>query len=402
MLDLYEQKILIKYLINAIEYMRKDSNSCFCFQKVVDLIEVVEKAHRRKKINFNLKNNTENYCKMQPKKLYNTLADDIISQLETQIQNLKTKKISSKEKVFRTLQQAFRLTDNEIEVFKMYYRNELNDTCCDILCLAQRSSGHCSAESMCQHYLHIKNSRTIFDKLTDIGLLDDHRGERGFRYNLPYDVQIIVEKNYSTLNQIYKQLIGPIVKANLKKNDFKHLENEFNTVELILKNAIKQKTKGVNILFYGEVGSGKTEMVKTIAKCLKTRLFEIISEDSDQEEVDREARINDLKRKLAIFSNLGTEQIILFDEAEDIFTDTMFINKTQSKSFVNKILENNEVPVIWTTNDVENMDKAYLRRFIYSVKFEKLNEDIQLEFMKKEFKKHDFKISDDEISKLST
>ena len=53
MLDLYEQKILIKYLINAIEYMRKDSNSCFCFQKVVDLIEVVEKAHRRKKINFN-------------------------------------------------------------------------------------------------------------------------------------------------------------------------------------------------------------------------------------------------------------------------------------------------------------------------------------------------------------
>ena len=47
------------------------------------------------------------------------------------------------------------------------------------------------------------------------------------------------------------------------------------------------------------------------------------------------------------------------------------------------------------------MDRAYLRRFIYSVKFEKLNEDIQLEFMKKEFKKHDFDISDDEISKLS-
>ena len=63
----------------------------------------------------------------------------------------------------------------------------------------------------------------------------------------------------------------------------------------------------------------------------------------------------------------------------------MFKNKTQSKAFVNKILENNEIPVIWTTNDVKNMDKAYLRRFIYSVKFEKLTDDIQLEFMKKEF-----------------
>ena len=130
-------------------------------------------------------------------------------------------------------------------------------------------------------------------------------------------------------------------------------------------------------------------------------MFEVVSEDDEDEEMSRDARINDLKRKLRIFSNMNTKQIVLFDEAEDVFKDTMFQTKTQSKAFVNKILENNETPVIWTTNDVENMDRAYLRRFMYSVKFEKLSEEIQLEFMKKEFEKNKFKISDKEIAELS-
>ncbi len=403
MLDMYEQKVLIGYLINAVEFMKKDSDSSFCLDKVIGLIETVQNAYKTKKIKFNLKENIDYNSIKQSKKLYSVVADDVITQLKTQLKDFKIKKISSKEKIFGVLQKLFKLNDDEINVFKMYCRNELDDICCDILCLAQDSNGNCSVQSMCLHYLNIKKSDTILDKLVDSGLLYNHcRGRRGFLFALPKPLIIIIENNYSAQNQIYNELIGGVLKANLKKNDFKHLKSEFETVELILKNAIEQKTKGVNILFYGEVGAGKTEMAKTVAKCLKMPLFEIISENDDEEETDRNARIFDLKRKIRLLSNInGDKQIILFDEAEDVFTDTMFKNKTQSKAFVNKILENNEIPVIWTTNDVDNMDKAYLRRFIYSVKFEKLNEDIQLEFMKKEFKKHNFEISDDEISELS-
>ena len=401
MLDMYDQKVLVEYLINAVEFMKKDSDSSFCLNKVTNLIETVHNAYKTKEINFNLEENIDYNSIKQAKKLYSEVANDVIKQLKTQLKSFKVSKISSQEKTFRLIQKLFMLKEDEINVFKMFCRNELDDVMCDVLCLAQRSSGYCDVQSMCLHYLNIKKSQEILNKLVDVGLLDNSRGRRGFGYSLPNSLENILEINYSTVNQIYKELVGNMLKANLKKNDFKHLKNEFDTVELILKNAIEQKTKGVNILFYGEVGAGKTEMAKTIAKCLNIPLFEIISEDEDEEEVDRYARINDLKRKLRIFSNMDGKQIILFDEAEDIFKDTMFKYKTQSKAFVNKILENNETPVIWTTNDVENMDKAYLRRFIYSVKFEKLNEDIQLEFMKKEFKKHDFEISDDEISELS-
>ena len=401
MLDMYEQKVLIEYLINAVEFMKRDSDASFCLEKVSGLIETVQEVYKTKKISFNLKENIDYNSIKRAKKLYSVVANDVKVQLGAQLKNFKNKKISPREKTFNLLQKLFILNDNEINVFKMFCRNEIDDIICEVLCLAQRSNGHCDVPGMCLHYLNMTKSQTILDKLVDIGLLHNRTGRRGFNYSLPYSIRAVLENNYSTVNQIYNQLIGNVLKANLKKDDFKHLADEFNTAEVILKNAIKQKTKGINILFYGEVGAGKTEMAKTIAECLKIPLFEIISEDDDEEETDRDARINDLKRKLRIFSNMDGKQIILFDEAEDVFTDTMFKNKTQSKAFVNKILENNEIPVIWTTNDVENMDKAYLRRFIYSVKFEKLNEDIQLEFMKKEFKKHNFKISDDKIFELS-
>ncbi len=401
MLDMYEQKVLIEYLINAVEFMKKDSHSYFCTNKVADLIEAVTQIYKAKEINFDLKDNIDYDSIKTPKKLYNALADDVIAQLKKQLSELNVKKISSREKIFRLFKKIFVLTDDEMDVYKMFCRNELDQVMCDLLCLAQSSSGHCSVKSMCLHYLHTKKPLKILEKLVDVGLLSERHGHRGFRYSIPSPIEVIFESNYSTMNQIYKHLVGNVLKANLRKDDFKHLSKEFETVELILKNALEQKTKGINILFYGEVGAGKTEMAKTIANCLKIPMFEVMSEDELEEEVDRDIRISDLKSKQRVLSTINSKQIILFDEAEDIFTDTMFKNKTQSKAFVNKILENNEIPVIWTTNDVENMDKAYLRRFIYSVKFEKLSEDIQLKFMKKEFKKHNFKISDEEISELS-
>ena len=401
MLDMFEQKVLIEYLINAIEFMKKYSNSSFCLNKVINLIETINKVYKIKKISFKINQNIDYNSTKNAKKLYSIVADDVIFQLKEQQKQFKINEVSSREKTFQLLQKIFMLNENEIGLFKLFCRNEIDDVMCELLCLAQLSSGHCDVPSMGLHYLNLQHGQSILNKLVDIGLLHNRRGNRGFYYSLPRGVKVTIEYNYSTMNQIYKELVGDVLTANLKKSDFKHLKEEFETVQLILKNAIEQKMKGINILFYGEVGAGKTEMAKTIAKCLKMPLFEIICENEDNEETDRDDRINDLKIKLSIFSNTDRKQLILFDEAEDVFTDTMFKNKTQSKAFVNKILENNEIPVIWTTNDVKNMDKAYLRRFIYSVKFEKLTDDIQLEFMKKEFKRQNFDITDEELSELN-
>ncbi|MBQ4645924.1 MAG: ATP-binding protein [Candidatus Gastranaerophilales bacterium] len=401
MLHLYEQKILIEYLINAIEKIKLDSEGSLNIQKILDFIETVQKNFQCKKINFNLEKNIDCNLDKQTKKTIYAIADDVVFQLKEQLKKFKNIKISPREKTFRAIEKLFNLSKDEINIFKMFCRNEIDNICCDILCLAHDCYGHCNVLNMCRYYLGINKPQKCIEKLVDAGILLNIRGRRGFKYSLPSKIDEAIERKYSSVNKMCAHFVGSALGANLKKNDFEHLKNEFETVELILKSALEQKTKGVNILFYGEVGAGKTEMAKVVAKCLKTPLFEILCEDDDNNEMCREERIGNLKLKLGIFVNLVGKKIILFDEAEDVFKDTMFDRRTQSKAYVNKILEENETPIIWTTNDIENMDKAYLRRFVYSVKFEKLSEDVQLNFMKKEFKKHNFEISDDEIMKLS-
>lgn len=232
------------------------------------------------------------------------------------------------------------------------------------------------------------------NKLREFGFLE--------RYTLSsYFQNIFMEESNVSQEVLYEKIIGVKSKTVLNTRDFCHLKDELNTVKTIIKSSIAQKEKGINILFYGAVGTGKTEMAKVIAKTLKLPIYEVICEDEDGDEVDRYNRLTNLKLKTALFKNLKTNQIILFDEAEDVFTDTMFNRKTESKAFVNKLLEENTTPIIWTTNDIYNMDKAYLRRFTYSVKFEALKEDVQIKFLKKEFKKSNFKISDKKILELS-
>jgi transitional endoplasmic reticulum ATPase len=62
---------------------------------------------------------------------------------------------------------------------------------------------------------------------------------------------------------------------------------------------------------------------------------------------------------------------ILFDEIEDIFPDhgdLLLGNKTLrtgKKAWINKLLEQNEVPAFWVSNSVSQIDRAFLRRFDY-------------------------------------
>ena len=71
------------------------------------------------------------------------------------------------------------------------------------------------------------------------------------------------------------------------------------------------------------------------------------------------------------------DALILFDEAEDAFGDEdnpllRFFGARpggREKGWTNRLLEDNPVPAIWVTNDVEIMDPAFLRRFLLPVEF---------------------------------
>ena len=200
MLDMYEQKVLMTYLINAVDYMKNDWDSSFCLRKISSLIETVQDTYKAKQICFNLTGNIDYNSVKDAKKLYSVVANDVIKQLKTQLSEFKIKKISSREKTFRLLKKLFKLNDDEIDVFKLFCRNEIDDTICDVLCVAQRNHGRCDIPGMCLHYLNIKKSQYILDKLVDIGLLYNHVGSRGFSYSLPHSVRVVIESNCSKMN----------------------------------------------------------------------------------------------------------------------------------------------------------------------------------------------------------
>ena len=166
-------------------------------------------------------------------------------------------------------------------------------------------------------------------------------------------------------------------KSSLKLPDYPHLANDIQVLSAYLSKSLAGNEVGVNVLFYGVPGTGKTELVKALADSLQADLYEIAHTVESGEPVKGEQRLkafNLCQHLLARKPNA----MLLFDEVEDVFQkQNMFTsifgggaatNPEKGKAWINRSLEKSSTPAIWVTND-EDIDPAYLRRFDYSVRF---------------------------------
>jgi SpoVK/Ycf46/Vps4 family AAA+-type ATPase len=158
--------------------------------------------------------------------------------------------------------------------------------------------------------------------------------------------------------------------TTLSIRDFNHLEKDLSLLLPYLKQALEGRQKGVNILFYGHPGTGKTELTKAIAKTLGVRIYEVSYADADDEPISGERRLKAYKVGQSFFSNENV--ILMFDEIEDVVGESDLFSpfaspKQQNKGWMNRILENNPIPTIWITNDIYSMDRAMVRRFDLSL-----------------------------------
>lgn len=156
--------------------------------------------------------------------------------------------------------------------------------------------------------------------------------------------------------------------TQLLPEDFKHIEKESSQIIALLKSACKTKTKGVNILIYGPPGTGKSQLARVCASSASAILREVACADQvDGESLSSSGRYAALQIG-QVFSNKAGNTVLLFDEAEDAFPTeaTRLIGsgkQANGKAWVNNLLENNLVPVIWISNSISQIDPAYLRRF---------------------------------------
>jgi SpoVK/Ycf46/Vps4 family AAA+-type ATPase len=169
---------------------------------------------------------------------------------------------------------------------------------------------------------------------------------------------------------LFKDLILPTVPSTLKLKDFSHIGNFLRLLRPYLKVALSTERKGVNIFIYGARGVGKTELVRLLAKDCGVTLYEVSCEDEDGDTLDTRSRLRAFQACQSILKK--QKALLLFDEVEDIFGrsqvsfSNLFSLKNQnnnSKSWINRTLENNNVPTIWLSNDHRCMDPAFIRRF---------------------------------------
>lgn len=169
------------------------------------------------------------------------------------------------------------------------------------------------------------------------------------------------------IEYMIKDIISKCDYTDLTLNDFGYLHKELSVIIPYLKDAMENNLKGVNVLFYGSPGTGKTELVKAIANELQRELYEISYSDEDDEPIEGKKRLEAYKGAQALLTKKNV--LLLFDEVEDVLNNSSSSRqlRQQNKAWINRAIENNIIPTIWITNNVHCIDSAIIRRFDVSI-----------------------------------
>ena len=161
-------------------------------------------------------------------------------------------------------------------------------------------------------------------------------------------------------------------------------DKSFNEIRARMKE--KGLRSGFTCLFYGSPGTGKTETVYQIARESGRDLFIVdVSQIKSCWVGESEKNIKEVFDKYrTCVKEGGTVPILLFNEADAIFG----IRQQGAEKAVDKMensiqniilqeMEDLDGILIATTNLTENLDKAFERRFLYKLRFEKPSADVK-------------------------
>jgi len=185
----------------------------------------------------------------------------------------------------------------------------------------------------------------------------------------------LVATSVLTLEEMAELVLNqlPTSKATIPLS-WPHLEERGTLLAALLTRTLSQGERGVNLLLYGAPGTGKSEYAAHLIGKLGAQGYKISDSDDAESSASRDERLASLSLT-QIFAPAGRSVLVL-DEAEDIFQADynsplarVFGKVEGSKSWMNSLLEGNEKPVIWISNQVDHIDPAHLRRFTYCLEF---------------------------------
>jgi len=241
-----------------------------------------------------------------------------------------------------------------------------------------------SIETLCE----VKGAQAmrIFDSdrpLARSGLFDGIASERR-RNDLEGMLRLsavgerLLSAPFSDAAEMSAAVLTPLpVRDTATKLDWPHLAKAQTLLSAALAESILRGTPGFNVLFHGAPGTGKTEFARQLVADIGATGFAIDHTDDSGGEGSRSDRLASLRLSQS-FAGQRQRSVLVLDEAEDIFENDyqhpfarLFKRKTESKAWMNNLLETNSHPVIWISNQVGHLDPAYLRRFAFCLEFPK-------------------------------
>lgn len=146
--------------------------------------------------------------------------------------------------------------------------------------------------------------------------------------------------------------------------------------------------KGISILFNGFSGTGKTATAKRLAKTTNRALFCVDVEKVVEKWVgDSEKNVKKIFTEYYEFSKEYEQMPILFFNEDSIFSKRVEVGHSTDRthnSMQNILLEQMESftgILIVTSNHAEKLDKAFERRFLYRVEFQKPSKETQIQLI---------------------
>ncbi|MGM0934259.1 MAG: ATP-binding protein [Bacteroidota bacterium] len=171
------------------------------------------------------------------------------------------------------------------------------------------------------------------------------------------------------------------------------LENSLEETRLInIRNQLEKNKlpRGITVILHGLPGTGKTESVYQLARKSRRSILKVeISEAKSKWFGDSEKLI---KKIFTRYKSAAKKQdrlpILLFNEADAILSkrrDTgSSVSQTENaiQNILLEELENFDGIFIATTNLVNNLDKAFERRFLFKIEFDQPGEEVKQKIWK--------------------
>ncbi|ARD43812.1 ATP-binding protein [Colwellia sp. PAMC 21821] len=183
-------------------------------------------------------------------------------------------------------------------------------------------------------------------------------------------VNNVVSIDTNNFKELVSGCFEVLPKSELSLHDYPHLNLSYLTE--FMKQAVKQKVHGVNILIHGIAGTGKTELSKVLAHYCRSSLMTVKAQ-GEQYQVKKDeltSELNTATLRLQHYDLLQAmlagepNSMLIVDECEDVFFAD-FGEKKVSKDRLHQVLSDNALPTIWITNHIDQVEDSCIRRFSY-------------------------------------